>query len=384
MMKSSGDAEEKKPEAMQRLALSLVQPGMVLARDVYDQEGTIMVSAGTALTQRLISRLGSREILSVFVRNPRIELPPISPAVQEATRNRARLMVEHAFNVIRRAEQFSMSEEEQQTVHSVVETVTQDPRALIHMAHIDRNSRDIMSHSVNVSLLSTATALSMGIKSADPLHELALSALLHDIGLLMIPQDLIVRRTSLSSEEAAIYREHTNWGYAILEQAANLPASIAQVALEHHENADGTGYPSQLTGNSLHPFSRIVSAVNAYENLCAGGSDCKGNQANLAYEAIMAGAGTRFDLKVAKALLSRLPMYPTGSVVKLTNGFVGLVVSASQDMPHRPKIKILATADEIKLETPFLLDLVDLENQTLFVENVLNDEEAAQFTPATD
>lgn len=383
-MKSSGDAQEKKPEAMQRLALALVQPGMVLARDVYDQEGTIMVSAGTALTERLISRLGHREILSVFVRNPRIELPPISPAVQEATRNRARLMVEHAFNVIRRAEQFSMSEEEQQTVHSVVETATQDPRALIHMAHIDRNSRDIMTHSVNVSLLSTATALSMGIKSADPLHELALAALLHDIGLLMIPQDLIARRTGLSSEEAAIYREHTNWGYAILEQAANLPPSIAQVALEHHENADGTGYPGQLTGNSLHPFSRIVSAVNAYENLCAGGSDSKGSQANLAYEAIMAGAGTRFDLKVAKALLSRLPMYPTGSVVKLTNGFVGLVVSASQDMPHRPKIKILATADEVKLETPFLLDLVDLENQTLFVENVLTDEEAAQFTPATD
>lgn len=382
-MKSSADAE-RKPEAMQRLALALVQPGMVLARDVYDQEGTIMVSAGTALTERLISRLGHREILSVFVRNPRIELPPISPAVQEATRNRARLMVEHAFNVIRRAEQFSMSEEEQQTVHSVVETATQDPRALIHMAHIDRNSRDIMTHSVNVSLLSTATALSMGIKSADPLHELALAALLHDIGLLMIPQDLIARRTGLSSEEAAIYREHTNWGYAILEQAANLPPSIAQVALEHHENADGTGYPGQLTGNSLHPFSRIVSAVNAYENLCAGGSDSKGSQANLAYEAIMAGAGTRFDLKVAKALLSRLPMYPTGSVVKLTNGFVGLVVSASQDMPHRPKIKILATADEIKLETPFLLDLVDLENQTLFVENVLTDEEAAQFTPATD
>ena len=382
-MKSSADAE-RKPEAMQRLALALVQPGMVLARDVYDQEGTIMVSAGTALTERLISRLGHREILSVFVRNPRIELPPISPAVQEATRNRARLMVEHAFNVIRRAEQFSMSEEEQQTVHSVVETATQDPRALIHMAHIDRNSRDIMTHSVNVSLLSTATALSMGIKSADPLHELALAALLHDIGLLMIPQDLIARRTGLSSEEAAIYREHTNWGYAILEQAANLPPSIAQVALEHHENADGTGYPGQLTGNSLHPFSRIVSAVNAYENLCAGGSDSKGSQANLAYEAIMAGAGTRFDLKVAKALLSRLPMYPTGSVVKLTNGFVGLVVSASQDMPHRPKIKILATADEVKLETPFLLDLVDLENQTLFVENVLTDEEAAQFTPATD
>lgn len=161
-MTNCADNLEKNPPSLQRLALEFVRPDMVLARDVYDEDGTIMLSAGTALTDRLIARLQKWEILSVFVRNPRIELPEISEAVKEVTRNRARMMVEHAFNVIRKAEQFSMSEEEQQTVHSVVEEVTQDPLAVVHMAHINRNSRDIMAHSVNVSLLSTATALAMG------------------------------------------------------------------------------------------------------------------------------------------------------------------------------------------------------------------------------
>ena len=155
-MNSLTERAERKAASMQRIALEFVKPGMVLARDVYDEDGTIMVSGGISLTEQMIIRLLRREILSVFVRNPRIELPEISEAIQEVTRTRARMMVEHAFSAIRRAEQFSMSADEQQVVHKVVEEITQDPLAIMHMAHINRNSRDIMAHSVNVSLLSTA------------------------------------------------------------------------------------------------------------------------------------------------------------------------------------------------------------------------------------
>jgi putative nucleotidyltransferase with HDIG domain len=379
LMETVADSQERKPNPMQRLALEFVRPDMVLARDVYDQDGTIMVSAGTKLTERLISRLLKREILSVFIANPRIDLPDISEFVQETTRNKARLMVEHAFSVIRRAGRFSMSDEEQQTVHKVVEAATQDPRAVIHMAQINRHSRDVLAHSVNVALLSTATALAMKMQSPAVLNELALSALLHDIGQLMIPQDLLDRRESLKPEEAAIYREHTNWGFTILQQASNLPLSVALVAQEHHEHADGTGYPRQLTTETLHPFSRIVSAVNAYENMCADMSDRKGCQSHIAYESIMAGAGTRFDMNVAKALLSRLPMYPLGTLVELTNGFIGIVLATSPALPHRPLLKILCNPDGSTLEMPFTLDLAELENQTLFVKEILSDEKAAQF-----
>ena len=377
-MSSANDAAKRNIPSMQRLALDFVEPGMVLARDVYDEDGTIMISAGTALTERLLARLKKWEIRSAFIQNPRITLPEIPAALQEKVRNQARLMVEHAFNKIRRAEQFSMSNEEQETVHAVVEEATQDPLAVVHMAHIHRNSRDILSHSVNVALLATATALSMGISSPGPLHELALAALLHDIGLLMIPQDLIARKGNLSAEEAAIYREHANWGYAILQQST-LPDSVAHVAQEHHEHADGTGFPQQLTTDSLHPFSRIVAAVNAYENFCANSADTGGSKAYLAYESITAGAGALYDLKVAKALLARLPMYPPGSLVKLTNGLIGVVISASPAMPHRPRLKILAHADDSPVENSFILDLEELEHQTIFVKDILNDEQAAKF-----
>ena len=380
-MSSANDAAKRNIPSMQRLALDFVEPGMVLARDVYDEDGTIMISAGTALTERLLARLKKWEIRSAFIRNPRITLPEISAAMQEKVRNQARLMVEHAFGKIRRAEQFSMSGEEQETVHAVVEEATQDPLAVVHMAHIHRNSRDIPSHSVNVALLATATALSLGINSPGPLHELALAALLHDIGLLMIPQDLLARKGNLSAEEAAIYREHTNWGYAILQQST-LPDSVAHVAQEHHEHADGTGFPQQLTTDSLHPFSRIVAAVNAYENFCANSADTSGSKAYLAYESIMAGAGSRFDIQVAKALLSRLPMYPPGSLVELTNGLVGVVISADSALPHRPKLKILGDSEDALFKESYLFDLVELENQTVFVKEVLGDERAAAFISA--
>lgn len=378
-MTNRGSAQTNNPPSLQRLALAFVRPGMALARDVYDEDGTIMLSAGTVLTERLISRLEKRQILSVFVRNPCIELPEISDSVKEATRSRARMMVEHAFNAIKKAEQFSMSEEEQKIVHKVVEEVTQDPLAVVHMAHINRNSRDIMAHSVNVSLLSAATALAMGINNLEALHELALAALLHDIGLLMIPQDLLTRRDSLKPEENLIYREHANWGFAILQESDSLPRSVALVAQQHHEHADGSGYPHQLTNSTLHPFSRIVAAVNAYETMCITFAERSGCKTHLAYESILAGAGSRFDLQVAKALLTRLPMYPPGSLVELTNGLVGVVISADSNLPHRPTLKILGDSSDSLFKEHYLLDLVELENQTLFVKEVLSDERAAAF-----
>ena len=377
-MNSAKKSENRPVPSMQRLALEFIQPGMMLARDIYDEGGTIMVSAGAILTDRLLSRLRNWEIRSAVIQNPRITLPEIPAALQEKVRNQARLMVEHAFNKIRRAEQFSMSNEEQKIVHAVVEEATQDPLAVLNMAHIQRNSRDILTHSVNVALLATATGLAMGISSAKTLQELALSALLHDIGLLMIPQDLLARKGSLKPEEAAIYREHSNWGELILQQSA-LPESVSRVAREHHENADGTGFPNQLSCDALHPFSRIVAAVNAYENFCASLTESNGSRAYLAYESIMAGAGTLFDLKVTKALRARLPMYPPGSLVELTNGLIGVVVSASQAMPHRPSLKILAQTDETPIAEPFMLDLADIDQQTIFVKDVLDDERVARI-----
>ena len=107
-MNSVNNAPKRNIPSMQRLAFDFVEPGMVLARDVYDEDGTIMVSAGTALTERLLARLKKWEIRSAFIQNPRITLPEVSAAMQDKVRNQARLMVEHAFNKIRRAEQFSM------------------------------------------------------------------------------------------------------------------------------------------------------------------------------------------------------------------------------------------------------------------------------------
>lgn len=364
---------------MQRLALDFVRPNMVLARDVYDEDGTIMVAAGAKLTDRMIARLQSRETSSVFVSNPRIQLPELSAAVQEETRNRARMMVDQAFTVIRRAGRISMSEQEQTIVHDIVKEATQDPRAIFHLSHINRHARDTLSHSVNVALLSIATGLAMGMEPSVELQDLALAALLHDIGQLMIPRDLLQRQAPLNPQELAIFREHTNWGFALLSQASDLPACAACVAQEHHEHADGTGYPRQLTVDMMHPFSRIVAAVNSYESLCAGSPDRGGYQACMAYEALMSGAGARFSMDVSKALLTRLPMYPLGITVELTNGLIGVVTSIPTALPHRPALEIVAKANGSLIERPYELDLATMENQTLFVREILDDARAAQY-----
>jgi len=357
---------------VQRIALSFVQPGMILALDVFAEDGTIILSSETKLSERMISRLNAWNVISVYVKNPWIDLPQISELAQEEVRVKAREFVEESFNAIQNADRLEVSPEEQEKLKELIQDVLREPRAIINLAHIERHSQDIFAHSVNVALLATATAVSMGIENQDDLYSIALGALLHDIGKLMIPSDILARESSLNPEEADIYKEHSNWGFLILSKVENMPLA-ARIAKEHHENYDGSGYSSRLVGKSIHAFSRIVAVAEVYESLYSEAAATKGANSSVAYEAITAGSGKLFDPDAARALLSRIPLYPVGTMVLLTNGFMGLVTEVNKSLPHRPKLQLLAHPDGSTISPPMHLDLADFENLTVFIDRIADD-----------
>lgn len=364
---------------MHRIALDFVLPGMTLARDIYDQDGTVMISAGMKLTEGIIIRLRSRGVFSVYVHNPIVDLPVLSPDHQHIAILETRAMVEQAFATIRQAGRILLSAAEDQIIHEVVNSVLDNPVAALHTAHIHRHSRDLMSHSVQVALLSTLTAAAMGISDRPSLYEIAAGSLLHDIGKVMIPSDLLVRSHSLTSEEELLYREHTRWGYTILSRASDLPISIARVALEHHEHVDGSGYPENLYHEAMLPAARIIAVTNAYERLFSEVSFRNGNDHYRAFEAIQNGAGTLFDLEPSRALLSQIPKYPNGTLVELNNSFIGAVTFTKNNFQHRPIIEIIYNPEGLAVDPPYTLDLSDIDRQHLFIKTVLDDERAAQI-----
>lgn len=364
---------------MQRIALDFVRPGMELAKDVYGTDGRVMLTAGGIINESILFRLKQWEITSLYIKNPLVELPVVSEILQETTRLKAIQTVQDMFEKLYQQKRLEITDEHENITKAIIKEVLSDSSAVIHLAQIRRHHDSTFAHSINVTVLSTLTGIALGLYDEKDLYMLALGAMLHDVGKVMIPAAILAKQEPLSQEEAEIYGTHTHWGFELLKNTKEFPLLAAHIALQHHEKVDGTGYPRRLTGDSIHRLARIVIIANEFDNMIADRIECKGMEMHMAYETITGGIGTFFDVETAKAFLSKLAIYSVGTMVRLTSGDIGVVSDDMLMVQHRPKILIIAKADGTLYEKPFVMDLANQGNLTMFIVEVLSDLEVASF-----
>jgi len=173
------------------------------------------------------------------------------------------------------------------------------------------------------------------------LINLAVSSLVFDIGMAKIPLAILVKKEKLTPKELNIIKLHTIYGYKILIKDASLPSDIAIVALQHHEQFDGNGYPRKLKSDQIDLFSRIVAIADTFEAMTKKRSY---RDEFLSYEAmknILNQSKHKFDPKLLRVFLSNMSIYPIGSLVKLNTNAIGVVVGCHQEKPLRPVIKLI-------------------------------------------
>jgi putative nucleotidyltransferase with HDIG domain len=193
-------------------------------------------------------------------------------------------------------------------------------------------------HSINVSVISLLLGKTLGLDAAQ-LDILGSGALLHDIGLIALPERLRWLDAQFSAAERRLYREHVAHGVAIGTRMKLPPEEIAIIA-QHHELADGRGYPRQLSGEQIAPLARIVALVNLYDNLCNPGNPSRAITPHEALALIFAQMRNQFDNKVLMPFIRMMGVYPPGSVVELTDGRLALVVSVNAARPLKPNVII--------------------------------------------
>jgi HD-GYP domain-containing protein (c-di-GMP phosphodiesterase class II) len=155
-----------------------------------------------------------------------------------------------------------------------------------------------------------------------------------------------------------------------LRKIKEFSITIPHVALQHHENVDGSGYPRQLTGEDIHRYAKIVAVANFFDNLVAGGGiEGKRLMPHEATECLMGYAGKRFDLETVIAFLRSIAIYPNGTSVKLSSGQIGVVVGQHTGLPARPIVRLFEKDwDEHNVRE------VDLAKETtVFITQVLNE-----------
>lgn len=203
---------------------------------------------------------------------------------------------------------------------------------LLHEAVGDRAS----SHSLNVTVVSMLLARAMGLGEQE-LRDVGLGALLHDLGKIELPDRVRWKDELSTSAELQFYQEHVAHGVSLARKMKLSPQATLVVA-QHHEQADGRGFPQRLPGERISALARIVALVNRYDNLCNPLNPAKALTPHEALSLIFAQMKARFDALTLSAFIKMMGVYPPGSVVELTDGRFALVVSVNSARPLKPRV----------------------------------------------
>lgn len=206
--------------------------------------------------------------------------------------------------------------------------------------------------------------------SRPKLIDLGIASFFADIGMTKIPPKITEKTTKLSDDEFKIFIKHPLVGYQLLSQKIKLKYSLAVVALQHHENFNGTGYPQKLTGKNIDELSRIYTVA---DNFSAMINNRPWRKKSLPYEVMKNMISTdvnKFDLSIIKLFLSKLSMYPVGSYVELSDSRIGIIIYSNAEKPLRPAIRITHDASGSKINKLLFVDLVK-ENH-LFITKALD------------
>lgn len=194
------------------------------------------------------------------------------------------------------------------------------------------------AHAMNVTVISMLMGRMLGIEAAD-LAEVGTGALLHDVGKLAIPERLRHPDDRFAPAELAAYAEHVDQGVAQARRMGLGPLATAIVA-QHHEHADGSGFPRRLAGEGISMPARIVALVNRFDNLCNPPSLSRAMTPHEALSTLFAHSRSKFDATVLNAFIRMMGVYPAGSVVQLTDDRYAMVMSVNSVRPLKPRVLV--------------------------------------------
>jgi putative nucleotidyltransferase with HDIG domain len=239
-----------------------------------------------------------------------------------------------------------------QTVEGLAEAVTQNRTALVALTAMRNYDNYTFTHMVNVSILTMGQARALGIDGR-LLREFGLSALMHDIGKVRTPKDILNKPDKLTDEEFVIMRRHTVDGAEILRRTPEMPILAPVVAFEHHLRLDGTGYPFGVKRHSLNVGTMLCSISDIYDAMRSQRTYQQAFPTDRILAVLKRNDGTQFDQHLVRRFVQLLGVYPPGNLVRLTTGEVAVVAKVHAPDPYRPRVRVLFSASGARLDLPY-------------------------------
>lgn len=227
-----------------------------------------------------------------------------------------------------------------------------------------------VSHSVNVGIF--AVKIGLGLKyDKEKLHNLALAALLHDVGMVKIPTKILFKHGKLSPGEFDQIRQHPKYGYELLKHLEKDYPYVVKAAYQEQEREDGSGYPQGLKSENICEFAKVIGIADVFEALVHGRAYRDGFITYHAIQKIIENKSKQFNVKIIRGLVNSVSMFPVGSYVKLSSDEIARVITVNRLRPVRPVVEVIEDADGRKLKTPLRINLE--EEPLLYITKPMTD-----------
>jgi putative nucleotidyltransferase with HDIG domain len=241
-------------------------------------------------------------------------------------------------------------------VDSLAQAVAQNRTALLALTALKNYDNYTFTHMVNVSILTMGQARGLGIEGA-LLRELGLAALMHDIGKVKTPPEILNKPEKLTDREFEVLRRHTVEGAEILRSTPEMPALAPVVAFEHHLRNDGSGYPLGVLRPSLNLGTMLCGIADVYDAMRSQRVYQQAFPTDRILAVLKQNDGAQFDQNLVRRFSQLVGIYPAGNLVRLDSGDIAVVLKVYAPDPYRPRVRVLMASDGAKLERPYDLNL---------------------------
>ena len=348
---------------MLRVPVYKIEPGMVLARPipVPRDPHRFLLQRDHEIPMSIVPRLREMGIVEVWIRYPDLEFleEVIDEGLGESQRevySHVRTNFESLMHETTLEVDFSVF---QSSISDMFNFLQQSTCGNVLLQKLDAYDNYLMSHSTNVCYLSLLLGMKLeryiidqrtfkNPRDAKDLQLLGLGCLLHDVGKMKIPQEVLTKPTRLTDEEMELIRLHPVFGHTMVK--GRVPSAAAEVVLNHHQRWNGEGYPARVdarTGEERPPlretqisiFSRIATVVDVYDAATSKRCYSSAKPPIQVLHEMRTVCDGFFDPVVESAFYQIVPPFPIGQIVTLSNGVEAAVVDFNPRFPARPKVQ---------------------------------------------
>lgn len=349
---------------MRLISTNVLQEEMIIARTIWNESGMPLLQEGMKVTPRIIQRLQQLNIQYVYIDDVISKGIEVKDSIPPKIRTQAVKHIETSFKELKKFKGTDItycleksSKDFTNIINSLMDSIFNNEDMLTVLSDAFIYDEYIYQHSLQVAIYSISIAHEMHY-NAEEVRQIGVGAMLHDVGKMLIPQEILQKPSRLSDEEYVTMQKHTQFGFDILRNLHTISLLSAHCAFQHHERLDGSGYPRGLVDFEIHPYAKIIAVADVFDAVTSKRVYRNKMLPSEGLDIIQQGSGTLYEKTVVDAFRRVIAAYPNGSVVLLSDGSRGIISKQEQRNTMRPHVRVFEK-DGVVLKATYEVKLIE-------------------------